>query len=192
MAKPKDQQKCKYCESAAIKSLIWADGRAYVPVCAGHEQVCRNMLKKKGDGVTDVVDIDQSLPVYRDEDRDPIFAIAKKGLAEAPPTFAPRNFSRGVTTSRSSSGMQPADQPAGRTAGPASPRPGAKPQRLGGPTTPQYKAPKAPAGTLGIGPQNIFGMLATDWKTFRMQRVHDNRLNIIVDGQRYTVYMRCG
>ena len=31
-------QKCKYCKEQATKEVIWADGRAYVPVCDKHEE----------------------------------------------------------------------------------------------------------------------------------------------------------
>lgn len=30
--------KCKYCEAPATRDLIWADGRAYIPVCDGHRK----------------------------------------------------------------------------------------------------------------------------------------------------------
>lgn len=37
-------QKCKECKSPATKSLIWAEGMAYVPVCEKHEQKVRKEL----------------------------------------------------------------------------------------------------------------------------------------------------
>jgi len=33
-------QKCKYCDSPANKAMVWADGRAYVPVC-GDEHLAK-------------------------------------------------------------------------------------------------------------------------------------------------------
>lgn len=38
---PRSPQPCDYCEEAASKSLLWADGRAYTSVCPGHEKVAR-------------------------------------------------------------------------------------------------------------------------------------------------------
>lgn len=37
-------QACRYCKAPAVKSLIWADGRAYVPVCADHESKARDKI----------------------------------------------------------------------------------------------------------------------------------------------------
>jgi peptidoglycan hydrolase-like protein with peptidoglycan-binding domain len=52
-ALPKNQ-KCKYCEEPASKRVIWAEGRAYIPVCAGHESKAREQIKKNNDEVTEV------------------------------------------------------------------------------------------------------------------------------------------
>jgi len=46
-------QKCAFCAHQASKSLIWAEGRAYVPVCDEHEDKGRATIKKNdtvGDG----------------------------------------------------------------------------------------------------------------------------------------------
>jgi hypothetical protein len=45
-------QKCKFCDEQASKSLIWAEGRAYVPVCDQHEDKGRAIIKKN-DTVSD-------------------------------------------------------------------------------------------------------------------------------------------
>ena len=37
-------QKCKRCSKPATKSLVWAEGAAYVPVCDGHEDAVRKEL----------------------------------------------------------------------------------------------------------------------------------------------------
>jgi hypothetical protein len=39
-------QKCKYCDSPATKACIWADGRAYIPVCDGHESAAKRRIEK--------------------------------------------------------------------------------------------------------------------------------------------------
>jgi hypothetical protein len=45
-------QKCKYCDSPATKALLWAEGRAYVPVCGDeHLAKARKSVGEKGDGV---------------------------------------------------------------------------------------------------------------------------------------------
>lgn len=53
-------QKCKFCDDSATKSLIWADGRAYMPVCDDHEDKGRDRIegKKLGDEVVYVRKID--------------------------------------------------------------------------------------------------------------------------------------
>lgn len=57
-AKP---QKCKECKKPAIKSLVWAEGMAYVPVCADHEQSMRAHLKAEdGEGAFQEVAIKQA------------------------------------------------------------------------------------------------------------------------------------
>jgi len=45
-------QKCKFCDEPATKALIWADGRAYVPVCGDdHLAKAREKVGEKGVGV---------------------------------------------------------------------------------------------------------------------------------------------
>lgn len=57
-AKP---QKCSECKKPAIKSLVWAEGMAYVPVCADHEQSMRAHLKAEdGEGAFQEVAIKES------------------------------------------------------------------------------------------------------------------------------------
>jgi hypothetical protein len=53
-------QKCKYCDSPACKAYIWAEGRAYIPVCASHEKAAKNrIVKANRDKVTAVKPIPQ-------------------------------------------------------------------------------------------------------------------------------------
>lgn len=42
--KTEKPQKCKECKAPATKSLLWAEGMAYVPVCDKHEQKVRKHL----------------------------------------------------------------------------------------------------------------------------------------------------
>jgi hypothetical protein len=47
-------QKCKYCSRPATKSVLWAEHRAYIPVCGSHLATA-----KKGREVDKVYDIEQ-------------------------------------------------------------------------------------------------------------------------------------
>ena len=52
-------QKCKYCDEPAAVSLIWADGRAYIPCCKAHETKARNQIRSQRDSVCDVKQVEQ-------------------------------------------------------------------------------------------------------------------------------------
>ena len=52
-------QKCKYCDEPAAVSLIWADGRAYIPCCKAHERKARNQIRSQRDSVCDVKQVEQ-------------------------------------------------------------------------------------------------------------------------------------
>jgi len=51
--------KCKYCDKPAVKSHIWADGRAYVPVCAEHSMKGMADIKAQGGRVLRTVAIEE-------------------------------------------------------------------------------------------------------------------------------------
>lgn len=42
-------QKCKFCDAQATKSLLWAEGRAYIPACDKHEAKARGIIVDKND-----------------------------------------------------------------------------------------------------------------------------------------------
>lgn len=83
-SRPKNPQKCKYCKNPAVKSLIWADGRAYIPVCSQHETTARETVKDQNDSVCDVKMIDG---IREDVNFGLIGAGQRKlsALSEAPP-----------------------------------------------------------------------------------------------------------
>jgi hypothetical protein len=57
----KRPQKCKECKKPAIMSLVWAEGMAYVPVCADHEASMRAHLKAEdGEGAFQTIEIKQA------------------------------------------------------------------------------------------------------------------------------------
>ncbi|WNM67043.1 portal protein [Gordonia Phage Schomber] len=78
-------QKCKYCKDEATKAVIWAEGRAYVPVCDAHVQKAKTSLREKNgdmgevDGVRDLQDM-------RDKQEkkalDPSYAVNTEQWAE--------------------------------------------------------------------------------------------------------------
>jgi len=50
-----EDKSCKFCKKPATKKLIWAEGRAYVPVCDDHEEKGRQVLKDKSNATVDKV-----------------------------------------------------------------------------------------------------------------------------------------
>ena len=53
MGDPTAPQKCKYCDRPAYKSYIWAEGRAYIPVCSQHELTAREDIAEQNDAIVD-------------------------------------------------------------------------------------------------------------------------------------------
>lgn len=80
-------QKCKFCDSAATKSLIWADGRAYIPCCDEHEDKARSKIEDDNDdSVTYVRKIDETFagPVKVGATHATIGATGSGNVATAP------------------------------------------------------------------------------------------------------------
>jgi len=51
-------QKCKYCKQLATKAYVWAEGRAYIPVCEKHKNKAKDTITKKNkDSIDEVRDI---------------------------------------------------------------------------------------------------------------------------------------
>jgi len=58
-----EPQKCSYCKNPATKGYIWADGRAYIPVCEDHRNKVKKQIEKiNDDEVMAVRDIPQEKP----------------------------------------------------------------------------------------------------------------------------------
>lgn len=55
-------QKCKYCDGAATKAYLWANGRAYIPVCDAHESNAKTRIEKTN---RDKVSAIRSIPQKR-------------------------------------------------------------------------------------------------------------------------------
>lgn len=215
-------QKCKFCEEPAAVSLIWADGRAYIPCCKAHERHARNVVASQNDSVCDVKRVEQGPIAYRESSYpvghpaglmqsalEPALAFVED---EEPGTY----FGLRASPERALSALQEA---------PAQPPPRARIGRRGTPrgaVIPTHSGPdiqgvkagqpiaKATTGRKGKGtageprrvqlpskvrqeiPDSLLQMLGTDWKNLKAYRVHDNRMTINIDGVRYSVYTRRG
>lgn len=49
------EEKCEYCKEIATQQLIWADGRAYVPICDKHEAKARKDINDKNGEWAEIV-----------------------------------------------------------------------------------------------------------------------------------------
>lgn len=79
---PDEPQPCQMGEHPAVRSLLFRDEDAYVPVCDEHEQEAREQLDEAGETVVRVVDIPQDGAEPADEtgDEDPVTASAAAPL----------------------------------------------------------------------------------------------------------------
>lgn len=50
----KETVNCKYCSRPATQEVVWADGRATIPVCNQHATSAKQELKQKNEKVTQV------------------------------------------------------------------------------------------------------------------------------------------
>lgn len=53
----KRPQKCAWCSSSAVRSLLWAEGMAYLPTCEEHDAKTRSHIADQGDDVAAVHEI---------------------------------------------------------------------------------------------------------------------------------------
>jgi len=205
-------QKCKYCDEPAAVSLIWADGRAYIPVCKAHERKARNQIASQNDSVCDVKQVEQgpiaprgrmeqalrpALDFVEEAPPGAYFGLqadprrAESALAEAPAESPPRasigrrDTPRGALfRKRTSSDMQgvKAGKPIKRSTGKGVNRRGQD----------SRGSVERPDRTRQEIPDSLLQMLGSDWSTMQARRVHDNRMTINIDGVRYSVYTRKG
>jgi hypothetical protein len=139
MRRPTDPQYCEYCDQVATRSLIWADGRAFIPTCNQHEERGRKQIHAEGSSVVDV----RQIQGQRTEDA----------------------FGRRASGQRTLS----ADE------------------------DPPQAALEALKGKGGYEPEKSFlNALAKDWAVLRARKVHQDRLDISLDGEKFTLYMRKG
>ena len=214
-------QKCKYCEQPAAVSLIWADGRAYIPVCKAHERKARNRIASQNDSVCDVKQVEQGPITYREHTFVP-HARMEQALRpaldfvdeEEPGTYFGLQADGGRAQSAFDEAPSPdrGNLPRARIGRRSAPR-GAIHTQHSGPDIQGMKGQpikRATGKDLGRGtrgptrkvtlpsrerreiPDSLLQMLGTDWKTMRATRVHDNRMTVNIDGVRYSVYTRRG
>jgi hypothetical protein len=214
MSNPRAAQKCKYCDHPAAKALIWAEGRAYIPVCRGHESKARSVIREQGDGVDDVVKCSQRPLAYR-ESAD----FRMQSALQPPPIYEhddmENSYGQRVGGVRAASLMQEAPKktpmrvaPIGRASAPrgATIRTRAdkskdvmkisdKPiKRLGGRSKEIRKRTTGPIGYIGKKeiPDSVLQMLGTDWKRLTATRSSDNRISVNIDGVKFTVSTKRG
>lgn len=209
MADPKASQPCKYCDRKAVHSLIWAEGRAYIPVCNAHDGTARRRLHQQGEGVDDLVSCAQQTiayressnfrmhnalqprPVYESDDQPVSFGLRAQGhlldsaLTEAPPVapIGRASSPRGVTFRQrgkaSKDIMRVSDKPI---------------RKMGTGSKEIRKRSTGPIGYISKKeiPDNMLQMLGTDWKTLKATRLSDNRMTMSIDGVKYSLYTRRG
>lgn len=211
-------QKCKYCDQPAAVSLIWADGRAYIPVCKAHERKARNQVASQNDSVCDVKQVEQGPIAYREHQFNPqarMEQALQPALAfvddEEPGTYFGLQASpeRRLSAFSEAPAEPPPRAPIGRR---DIPRGAVIQTRTGGDIQGVTGQPIKRTTGKGLGkgtsgpervvmkrdrtrqeiPDSLLQMLGTDWKTMRAMRVHDNRMTVTVDGVRYSVYTRRG
>lgn len=215
---PTAPQKCKFCDEPASMSLIWADGRAYVPVCRAHERKARNVITSQNDSVCDVKQVDQQPATYREhvflpaarlqaaqepapsrtgpEPPGTYFGLqgangrAASALQEAPPNPTPRApIGRRDVPRGAVIQTRTGDDIMGVTGEPIKRATG---KGLGKGTSGPERVYQMPDRTRQEIPDSLLQMLGSDWTTMRAHRDHDNRMTVSVDGVRYTVYTRRG
>lgn len=48
------QANCTFCNQDATKAVVWADGRAQIPVCDAHLNKAKQKVKSNGDKVVEI------------------------------------------------------------------------------------------------------------------------------------------
>jgi len=85
--KIKQPQKCKYCDSDATKAYVWADGRAYIPVCDSHEKTAKRRIEKtnrdKVSAIRPIPQKGQSTAVEQVPVTPPVLTPVKAGATRA-------------------------------------------------------------------------------------------------------------
>lgn len=132
MSAPDTPQSCLYCDHDALWSLVYMEGKKFIPVCSGHDSTAREDIQESGYSVTDKVMVSRVFEGYgrRVDDRR-MASMMEAPPAEPPPLVTPRKAKL-----------------------------------------------------------NFLQRLGKDWTMLRARRVTPDRMDVLVDGDRFTVHTR--
>jgi hypothetical protein len=80
---PDAPQPCEFGDHPAVRSLLFGEGEAYVPVCDEHEEQARERIAEAGDEVTGIVEIEQP-----DDEAEPAEEVVVAAVRPPTPWFA--------------------------------------------------------------------------------------------------------
>jgi hypothetical protein len=190
MSSPTDPQRCMYCNEAAVSSLTYDESRKYMPVCSQHETLARAEIRKTGSGVDDRVLIVQP--------RGPYESLRWWSLQQPPPRadgLTEAELGQRVDPMRRRSLREAPSEPILRRTDPdyvqksITRATGSQVLRR---TDPKYvdKAIQR-ARDAQRKPQTFLQRLGDDWTTLRARKIND-RVDLLIDGERYTLYTKRG
>ena len=171
---PSDAQRCMYCDNTALWSLTYLEGKKYMPVCANHETLARSEIRKAGSGVDDRVAVVQTRSPYESRRMWSLQCRAPR-LDER---MTEQQLGRRVTTDRQRS----LDE-----------APPAEPPVVLRPSDPDYvkRAVQRNVALSKSKQQTFLQRMGDDWTTLRARKIND-RIDLMVDGDRFTLYSKRG
>lgn len=131
MSAPDTPQSCLYCEQNALWSLVYMEGKKFIPVCSGHDSDAREDIRSSGYSITDKVMVSRVFEGYGRR----VSPARMASLQEAPPAEPP-------------------------------------------PKIPTSKQPKKPS---------FLQRLGKDWTMLRARKMTKDRVDVLVDGDRYSI-----
>ncbi len=190
---PTDPQRCMYCSEAAVSSLTYDQDRKYMPVCPQHETLARAEIRKAGSGVDDRVMIVNPRGPYESLRW---WSLQRRALSGG--DLTEQEMGQRVDPQRRQSLQEaPPAEPLLRRTDPDYVRK-AMTRATGNPvlrrTDPDY-VDKAVQRTRDLirkfEPQTFLQRLGDDWTTLRARKISD-RVDVLIDGERYTLYTKRG
>jgi hypothetical protein len=176
---PRDAQKCAYCDGDATHSVIWDGGHGFIPACDEHHTHARNTIRLLGGSIIDTYQI-ANTPVGFSMGQGvgtPSEHRMWEALQPVPREIfhSSGGYGLGQRVNAERCRFMEQDPPEAVTG---------QPETISKPVSKDQSKKKIPSALLQ--------MLGTPWKTMRVYRVHDNRMNVTIDGIRYTLYTRRG
>ena len=189
MEYPNHPQKCMYCDNPALWSLTYAKGKKYIPVCAEHDDRARNDIIEMGEGVDDKVFIRNPRSPYESQR---MWSLTQP----APPLHedVESNYGQRVAGARAASLKEDpllrstdpkyVDQVLNRV----------KKDPLLRRTDPDYvdQAVLRTIRSMQRKPKSFLQKLGTDGSTLRAHRATSDRIDVMIDGDRFSLYTRKG